>query len=59
MNSVDKWKPVKDPVFKGKDGFWYFWDETWTDDYGPYDTKEIARDRAEDYCNYIGGCGIN
>lgn len=38
-----------DPVFKRGD-FWYFYDETWAFDYGPYDTEEQARCALELYC---------
>jgi hypothetical protein len=60
MSRFDIWKPFKDPVFKDNDsGEWYFWDETWTESFGPYPEERIARDRLEDYCHYIGGCGYD
>jgi len=33
-----------DPVHQdAADGKWYFWDETWADRCGPFDTKEACR----------------
>lgn len=54
---VDQWTPEQmrqtkangptvapDPVHKGSlDGKWYFWDETWGERQGPFETEEIAR----------------
>lgn len=45
-----------DPVFKDeKDGKWYFWNETWSDPLGPYDTKEEAHREFRRYCEILGG----
>ena len=34
----------KDPVHRDeKDGYWYFWEETWAHRNGPYRTEEICR----------------
>lgn len=38
------------PVHKGQDGKWYFWDETWAYECGPYDTEAIAQTELNDYC---------
>ena len=54
----DKWEPRNDPIFENEKG-WWFLGENNAKEWGPYKTEEIARDRLEDYCNYIGGCGIN
>lgn len=32
-----------DPVHKDLNGKWYFYDETWDDRQGPYDTEHEAR----------------
>lgn len=37
-----------DPVHEEK-GKWYFWDETWADRYGPYDSEQKARTAMEKY----------
>jgi len=39
-----------DPVFQKEDGTWWFWNETWSDEYGPYPTEEKARAILEEYC---------
>lgn len=38
-----------DPVRKLGE-FWYFYDETWANEYGPYDTEEEARKDFAVYC---------
>lgn len=37
-----------DPVHQ-ENGSWYFWDETWAYRYGPYESKEKAREMLENY----------
>jgi len=37
-------------IFKSADGKWYFWDETETYDYGPYDTEQEAMAALKEYC---------
>lgn len=32
-------------------GQWYFWDETWSHTYGPYETEEEARRQMNYYIN--------
>lgn len=44
-----------DTVFQSKDGNWYFWDETWTWDYGPYASKEMALAALALYCKQLMG----
>lgn len=41
-----------DPVHQDEEGFW-FWDETWVDRYGPYETEAVARDRLSEYVCYM------
>ena len=31
-----------DPVHRHDDGTWWFWDETWCDEMGPYDHEDEA-----------------
>lgn len=54
----DRWHPFAEPVHEF-DGSWYFWDETWSSRIGPFLTEDRARNMLEEYCKYIGGCGIN
>jgi hypothetical protein len=45
---------MSDPVHQdAQDGKWYFWDETWADRCGPYDTREIADQKAKEYGDYL------
>lgn len=44
---------MSSPIYEGKDGKWYFWDETWSNEYGPFDTEEKARERLKDYVEYL------
>lgn len=39
---------TKDPVHFDN-GKWWFWDETWTDRLGPWDTEKIARGMLDTY----------
>jgi hypothetical protein len=34
-------------------GKWYFWNETWSDSYGPYDTLEQVQMAFSDYCETV------
>lgn len=45
---------VEDPVHE-QAGKWYFWDETWADKHGPFDTEKEARDAMEDYATWLDG----
>lgn len=43
-----------DPVhYDTLDHKWYFWDETWADRVGPYDTEEDARIALKEYCKKL------
>lgn len=42
-----------DPIFKDQAGLWYFWDETWSKNFGPFQTKEIAEKRLDEYCKFL------
>lgn len=45
----------QNPIHKDLDGKWYFWDETWADRYGPYNTEEEANEALERYGDYLDG----
>jgi hypothetical protein len=43
-----------DPIFQRIDvQGWFFWNETWSESYGPYDTEEIARENLREYCETL------
>lgn len=47
---------MTDPVYRDKDGKWYFWTETWADSIGPFDTETEARKALDKYVTtYLGG----
>ena len=46
-------EPV-DPVHQA----WYFWDETWADRYGPFDTEEEARTQLDAYVKGLNGLSV-
>jgi hypothetical protein len=52
-------KPELDPISKHADGTWWFWiqNEIWTDEYGPYPTKEAAAIALKQYGNWLDGNG--
>ncbi len=35
------------------DGTWWFWDETWMNEHGPYGTKEQAEAAVNEYAKYL------
>lgn len=44
------------PVYRDtSDNKWYFYDETWSDSYGPYDTEEEADRKCAEYAKYLEG----
>lgn len=44
--------PAVDPLHHKGDG-WYFWDEIWIEEYGPYETLTQARRALNDYCRQM------
>lgn len=51
------WKMISkvtndNPVF-AKDGKWFFWDELWANESGPYDTEEEANQALEQYAESL------
>lgn len=41
------------------DGKWWFWDETWSQEFGPYDTEEKAVRSLSRYCRKYLGIDVN
>ena len=37
-------------IIHEKEDGWYFYDETWSNEYGPYDTKEETKIALDEYC---------
>ena len=52
MTKLKKLEPP-DPVFQKDDGLWYFCDETWSYDFGPYRSEEDAKEKLSEYANYL------
>lgn len=44
-----------DPVHLNVSGKWCFWDETWTEEIGSYDTEGEARTALGKYAEYLNG----
>lgn len=42
-----------DPIFRKNDGLWYFSDETWSEEYGPYKTREKAQKSLDKYVYWL------
>ena len=40
-------------IFQDKIGKWHFWNETWSDAIGPYDTEEECKIALNSYCREI------
>jgi len=45
---------VTDPVFQ-RDGKWYFWDETWANEEGPYASESECRTKLIEYAKHLDG----
>lgn len=45
-------KPAVNPIHQDDDG-WWFWQETWADREGPFDTKHEAEDAFAFYCRTV------
>ncbi len=40
-------------VHQGRDGKWYFWNETYSDKIGPYETNEECKRKSMEYIDYL------
>lgn len=40
----------RDPIFQQADGTWWFWDETWSNEHGPFATEQETQFRLNLYC---------
>jgi hypothetical protein len=47
QGELDSLTEYGEPLIASK---WYFWDETWVDAIGPYDSEEQARTALKEYC---------
>lgn len=46
--------PTEEDIFYGYSGpGWYFYDETWSHQHGPYDTKAEADEACEEYASNL------
>jgi hypothetical protein len=41
------------PLFQKGDGTWWFWDETWTEEIGPYSSQQEAQEQLEKYAKFL------
>ena len=54
MAQEDCFDGPTDPVhFDPSTSKWYFWDETWADKFGPFNTEEEAKKECVKYGNSI------
>jgi len=44
-------KQCPNAVQQAENGKWWFWDETWCQNYGPYNTEEEAIEALKHYCD--------
>lgn len=40
-------------VHQNEDGKWYYWSETWSEEYGPFDTEELAKEACNQYAKEV------
>jgi hypothetical protein len=43
-----------EPIFQDQYG-WWFWDEVWTDKFGPYHNQQTAKKAMERYFAHLSG----
>jgi hypothetical protein len=48
LTDLRRWEG--DAIFIDEDGKYGFWEETWTEVYGPFNTLEEAEQSLEEYC---------
>jgi len=48
---------TRDVVHKGEDGKWYYWDETWSFEEGPYESREKCLEALYKYWKECLGMG--
>lgn len=41
------------PIHQNKDGLWYFWDETGSEEIGPFPTRERAESFLKEYLHWL------
>jgi hypothetical protein len=41
------------PIHQNKDGTWWFWDECWCNEYGPYETREECALALSEYVDTV------
>jgi hypothetical protein len=46
---------TRNPIYKDRNGKYYFWDENWMNSFGPYQTKEKAEKELDKYVRYLNG----
>jgi hypothetical protein len=44
-----------DPIHEHVDGSWWFWDETWADELGPFKDRPEAQKECDTYANQLLG----
>lgn len=53
INRIAAQMDAPDPIFE-KEGKFFFWDETWTGQHGPFDTREDALAGMRKYAESLG-----
>ena len=49
--------PAPDPVHFIEFEGWYFWNESWSQAHGPYETEQQAREELKQYAEWLEGGG--
>lgn len=47
---------MTDPVHQKPDGTWWFWDETWAEEIGPFAIEASARGVLDNYLRELERC---
>ena len=55
QSRIDPDRMRVNPVHPHPDGAWYWYDETWANEFGPYDTEQAAGKACKQYCQEVLG----
>ena len=53
--TFDETAEPNNPVHRHEDGTWWFYEETWADENGPYDTLELCNWALKEYVKVMQG----
>ncbi len=46
-------------IHQHEDGSWWFWDESWSNENGPFSTEDICQTALDEYCEKVLGIPLS